>query len=633
MRLALSLLVAAAVVCWSVSRIALDPRAAGPETRVTAKSEETQERGARSSWLRLRRRGRAVADLAAAAVEPAADAALDAPEQPPSPAEAPLTEVFGVVLGYDGRPSAWAEVFVLGSQVELGTRGKLGRGVAGADGSFRIRLESGGVVRCAAVAPQTRLSVGAWIVAAAGVSSDVGTIRLERGARLECRVVDASGEPVPDAWVRMSPADPADSEFWAAVAKPCELNAERCPEGIHVADWLPPGRYRVRASPPGQCPWWGADVIAETGVGPVTLRLPPEVSPRTTSVRVRAVDGEGRPVAAFDARLRAWGERTAASATDGEATVALREVPPFVLTVVADGFAPAEIVEIESRDEPYVVTLAPERDEPDPPGLVLRGVIESGGPTAEQRAEGLRFLVTATALAEGGGVSADCETDSDGSFALRVPAVGRYRVEASGDLPGDGVRASGVVVVEADETDVRIAVRPVAAIELGLALPGGVRADECWIDRVQLAPGGDTHVDRFEGPLSAVSLEGLRDDAAYRVGVSVRVADEWLRGVVLPCIVPGGPRVEVELERGAAIEGVVVRADGTPVAAAWVQTDAERPHMRSAVTDPQGRFRVTGLPEGWRRLGAWAPGLELADAVAAEAGGAAVTIVMPPALR
>jgi RNA polymerase sigma factor (sigma-70 family) len=74
-----------------------------------------------------------------------------------------------------------------------------------------------------------------------------------------------------------------------------------------------------------------------------------------------------------------------------------------------------------------------------------------------------------------------------------------------------------------------------------------------------------------------------------------------------------GAQVELDLalETGAALAGLVRRADGTPAAGAHVAVispEGARGERAAAVAGPDGRYRLTGLAPGWARVAAsaWA---------------------------
>jgi protocatechuate 3,4-dioxygenase beta subunit len=96
---------------------------------------------------------------------------------------------------------------------------------------------------------------------------------------------------------------------------------------------------------------------------------------------------------------------------------------------------------------------------------------------------------------------------------------------------------------------------------------------------------------------------------------------------------------EIVLERGLAIEGRVVGADGIPVPEARVVAFKTSGGMMSfaateqieSTSDAEGRFMVAGLGEGVYDVFATAPGFGRAEPTPAEAGARNVTLTLKPA--
>lgn len=106
---------------------------------------------------------------------------------------------------------------------------------------------------------------------------------------------------------------------------------------------------------------------------------------------------------------------------------------------------------------------------------------------------------------------------------------------------------------------------------------------------------------------------------------------DYARGIVKGVTVPPGGRIddlEIVLERGEAITGQVITADGKPAAGARVES---LELMRSTITDAEGLFRLAGIPRGTPRVGLIASreGYETAREITAP-GASGVILVLAP---
>jgi hypothetical protein len=539
-----------------------------------------------------------------------------------APADVGPCVVTGRVVDERGR--ALADVFVCA----LGASGRIADGRTGDDGGYRFELAGADVFRCAASTADRVPRAGAWTAASPGSAIDGGTLVLVPGAAVADCVRDAQGRAVAGALIRVAPADADAVEAWRGVVENVARTRWECgADGEFAVTTLAPGRYRVEASPDDRCGRWTDARIVVAGGDPITVTLPDDLSPRVLSVRVRAVDEDGSDVLRFRAVLSANGRDDWQRERDGEAEPSVLGVPPFRLDVWARGFDAVRIDGVESRPNPVVVRLARSVDPAVLPAI--RGVVEFAGERIKDRD---RVRVEAHPLdASDPSTCDDYARAFGGEFTLR-PTSRAVRLTARGFVfMGDArVDVDGAVATASiGDANVRIAVRPVKTITATLLLPDGGDGDEASINVADERQSGFSRTESLVGPVRSVGMESLSADGTFDVGVSVRKNGEWMRGVVVRGVVPGGEPIECRFERGLAIEGDVVRADGSAVVAAQVWTDAEPPHFRIATTGLDGRFRLTGLREGWERLRASAPGLRLDGApVTVEAGGAAVRLVV-----
>lgn len=188
-----------------------------------------------------------------------------------------------------------------------------------------------------------------------------------------------------------------------------------------------------------------------------------------------------------------------------------------------------------------------------------------------------------------------------------------------------------------------IEVRAVRAIDMPFELipPPGIRLGKLEIECRPSAPGDfrwrtahDAAVDgtRFEVPSltpgSTCELYvwgALTDGTRFRPAVFSFEATTELR--------------RIQLQRGGSVTGRVVRRDGTPIKDIWVYAEHPVPHRwmqhqpkfhEHGVTDEQGRFRLTGIPESGCYLDALGTDMEKIGAPPLARDGDKVEIVMEP---
>ncbi len=486
------------------------------------------------------------------------------------------------------------------------------------DSADRIRV----LVACTGYVTSRRPDV---VVGAAG-DVDLGTVRLVRALPLGGRVIDERGTPVEGAPLTVVPdADEAPEEWAEAGGHRMDSHEESRDDGSFTFACLPRGRWRVRCDAPGAPP----DVVAETGDTRVTLVLPRALAPRDVRVRVRALDPQGAPLACFSAELWVRDEKYGWEETQsGEASVNWHCRYGPVRLVVRDPRTLCQAVfeDVVSRDEPYVARLAPAH--------VVRGRILPDPAVCE---EPLSWDIWATLLGRGDsqdrfvrGASAEA-----GSFVISVPAPGTWRIESSHQRAAG---LSGTALAAADGPPVVVHALPEETIHVRVALPAGEQVVESGrefdVHAVSVDPADGQEEWGFVAAPGGVDVIGLPAGRTWRVAIRAETASGWTAPAVLEGVRPGPDPVEVRLMPGLAIDGVVVRRDGTPVEGATVTAmrdgDGWTPRSETGI---DGHFRLTGLTSGAWRVAAETWGLASRGPAAVAAGSGDVVVIALPRLR
>ncbi len=487
--------------------------------------------------------------------------------------------VRGRVLAEDDRPVGGADVcvedllpsrFLRGWEVEdPGFDPRVARSAE--DGSFEV----------AGLAPRPDWTIHARRLGLVGVSRELalegGTshdgfvLRLERGARIEGRVVTADGCPMSGVYVQF---DQKGSR------SPSTVSGGTGADGAFVLDCVPAGTRRLEAWRPDEC------------VGALADLDPPVVAGETrTAVELRfrgsadvsgvVVDARGEPIVGRCIRgcwLGEYGSTSTSTRSDEEGRFEFREVPTGTRVHLS------------------------EEESPDPLGSAVAPV------------HGLRFLLDPLprTVVDGRVVAADgspvplFEVRSGWDCAEAVG--GRFRVLVEGAPPcevrvgrprddrGRPLNLLGTTVTVADP-----AAGPVRVVlERGCEIEGRVvDPDGNGVAGVSVAVGGKRVLSGSDGGFRCV---GLADESTW-VGAS---APKGFVDPVPSSVRPGTSGVVLSLGRTTAIAGRVVGPDGSPFAVAMVRCTWERDGA-DGISGPDGEFRVTGIPFGVRAtVHAWA---------------------------
>lgn len=412
-------------------------------------------------------------------------------------------------------------------------------------------------------------------------------VALRPAARVAGRVVEPGGRGIPEARVELS-IEVAALSAGARVTRLLPAGeAETDSGGDFAIEEVEPGAGVLEVAAEG---WAEARVEVEVEPGQaldgVEIVLEPEA---VLTGRVTAQDGRPVPGAAIqvgESEAGAGSPRLSTeSGEEGRYRLAGLASGRRRVTAWAEGHLPvSETVELEAGENHLDLTL--------PSGVEISGrVVDAAGEPVAGARVGARGLRPEAHPHEAPSLA-------DGSFAVEVPAAGRYRLQA--DKPGF---ARAVYPQEVTVTG-----SPVSGIEIRLSSGGEVRGRVLGLSLEELA-----RVRLFATSVQGSFAQGeVSPDGSYRV--PRLAAGDWrveahllgtnrsAEGTVR--LAPGQAEavLDLELATGLTLTGRVL-LDGTPRPGLSVSAQGlERSSHGSDVTDGQGRFRIEGLTPGLHLL-------------------------------
>ena len=390
------------------------------------------------------------------------------------------------------------------------------------------------------------------------------TVRLERGATLEGRVVTTEGEPVPETRILAGPA--------AGVADA---------EGRFRVEGLAPGPQLVEA----RHPHYGRrerQVSVEPGTNPVEF-----VFEAGQEVSGRVVDRAGTPVAGAAVRLASTTARDLrrfAARADAGGAFLLSPVGrgAYRLQATADGYADSALEEVRVEAEPVAdltVVL-------DPAGTIRGRVLGlDAAELAQVEVEARRPIVGARAA----------EVGADGSYRIEGLAAGSWLVVAS--LAG-GQR----------EVQARVPLGPGGEAARDLVFDGGLSLAGVVLYRGTPLP--DTLVSARGQARSVERATTTDHEGRFRLE-ELEADTYWLglnneRELVMHnqmVELPADREITIEIERASVAGRVVDAASRGPVAEAVVAlrhlAGGDTPEFLLADgSDEAGRFELLQVPPG-----------------------------------
>lgn len=485
--------------------------------------------------------------------------------------------VSGLVVDGRGKPVPGAQVELLrepGALLPL-AEDSLYRAATGADGRFEIPLVPSGrfdlLVRSRGFAPLERVGLEV-------PDRNLGRFVLERGAALSVRVADPGGQPLEGAEVWVVPRDPRDwNDYYregpAAVTGPDgELELPDLPSGRSVS---------LDVCRSGYLP--ASLVVREVAGEPVEVVLKP-----AARISGRVVDPAGAPQEG--ARLVAWlsGEsperpeslrpclRGAGFASaDAEGRFTLEPLPPgwWNVRASAAGWLPAEMERRQVRGGEHLEGVEIVLGQ----GAAVTGRVLSpdGAPMAGAQVQ---------VLGERSGPAA--VSGADGVYLLEGVAAGERTVEATHPEYEFASRTLEVVATGENRLDLKLERDRRREIRGRVLGQGGAPVAGARV----LGPSSSGR-SAAEGSFKLLERDGRHEVWAQAEGYAPAQTAVTLEG---------GPvgDVEIRLSGGGSLRGRLLGLDREDLAAATVETALPPLLQRRSAVDPQGGWRMSGLPPG-----------------------------------
>ncbi len=322
------------------------------------------------------------------------------------------------------------------------------------------------------------------------------------------------------------------------------------------------------------------EVSVDAPATDVRLRLSP-----LGTLRARLVDRERRPIAGGFAT--AWRER---SEGVGRSDALSSDSPSrddglLVLAGLAGGLHRARFTATGFQSLERADIAVPLSGEIDLGEVVLEAGLEIRG-LVLQHDDSPAAGAFVHARSRGGRGSDGVETGYDGAFALTGLKEGSYVVSAFLD------KNAGEAPAKAGDTDVVLRMRAPTHLR-GRVLDEANRPLSTFTIDAEMIEASDG---RFE-----VNARAVRDRIFFRVGASGRLT-EFRQAKVDAA--GTGDAGDIVLRRTLTVEGTVQDENGAPLAGAMViasSRDDTRPRDEAApqaISRPDGRFRLEGLPSG-----------------------------------
>lgn len=535
----------------------------------------------------------------AAVAEVAANAAPSGKRTPPAPEAgagrqkvdslaAPRTRgIFeGLVIG-DGKPIPGASLTLVRDDQVLGE--------ANADENGRFRLECAPLAAAAILHVRARGFVSLerpLVPRPAGGTALIGNVRLLRGQRIVGRVLDGRGRGIADAEVRVEPTNPGSDVLVAS--------ARSGPDGaFEVAD-APPGTVSVTARAKG----FGEQALRYTaGPTPFEIRLEPGVT-----LRLYLNGPRGRPVVGAEVTVQApsdvrGAKRVRKSDASGRVAFEGLGAPTWSVRVTHPEYRPCGQSQVEATGTEVVIECLP--------WPAIEGVVRA--PAGKPPPPGTRVQALPASAPGDRGAQLDggVEVAADGYFRLGGLRPGDWRVcvAAPGFAPttsvpvklgieGDGY--AGTIELRTGGSLALVLVlgtEPVAGAELELFQSEPTLA-QVWALQGSRGPGLGRRV--TSGPDGRATFPDLSPGQVW-VAVYAEGCPPAHSGPHDVGGDSGATAIQVELTRGARIQGRVSSAQGTPLALAQLRIVESVRHLGFPLmlaSDAEGRYTSAWLPPG-----------------------------------
>lgn len=500
--------------------------------------------------------------------------------------------VVGRVVDEKGSPMAGAEVGVAGRWEEEP------RGLTDVGGRFRLdALEPSRNLILEARKRGFVRALSRRLFPAAGAALRDVSLVLRSGLTARGRIVTTLGEGIPGARVHVSPRVPGagsgfERELWQqrpdAIAG---LGGAFSLSGLEEED------YAVRVEADG----YGRKTVASLAV---VRETPNEWTPivlgPATAISGTVTARDGRAIPAAIVTLLA-GELSLLDRTgeDGRFHMeGLSEGLEVAIYVRAEGYAEANR-RVAAPAENLTIRLAK--------GGILRGWVED----ARSREPVSHFFVTLVAGAGLGFYTPRSFESDDGSFELDDIPAGTWRLQAT----AEGYRVGELSGIEIAEGEVREI--PRVLLEAGFSLSGRVlepsrrsgvaNAVVRWETADAAVRGGHLLFDRKE---TVTDAEGRYQFEGLEPGrITLFVSHPEYPDLTRETHLPGPESLDLVLEAGGSLSGIVVGREGAPIPRVRVSLAemTEEPFQEaraSEASDGAGAFLFAGVPAGHYRI--WA---------------------------
>lgn len=404
-----------------------------------------------------------------------------------------------------------------------------------------------------------------------------GDVELSRGRELQVRVVDSDGRPIPLAEVMYDKQGRGERPRFPASM----MNTDA--EGMYKIAGLSDVTYAVRAR--------------KSGYAEGSVEVNPAVSPTATITLARGGSISGRvsglPAAELQmvdvyATSRSSDGASARGTVDASGAFTIRGVPDGEVTVSAQQIVPPRR-RVSSAPVKVTGGIGPFVELDFGAGFAVRGRVKSRGRTPEGM---VHFMATV----QGGRPGNGTQINPDGTYEVRLPSAGEYRVTVS-------FFGSSVGTIEAGKVDVRgdmthdIEVR--AAAIRGRVLDAATRApvSDARVSLTSARGGGTTAVADSTGRfIFELVGDGTSTVRAMKEGYASDPREVVLQG--------SDAEVELLLTRGELVVVTVIDAmTGQNVDAyVGIADSAEGPAggaSRPADRDANGTYRF------WLRPGSY----------------------------
>jgi uncharacterized GH25 family protein len=395
-------------------------------------------------------------------------------------------------------------------------------------------------------------------------------------------------------------------------------------DGSYRIDGLEPGRYLVLASAPGYFTPRASGAAALLAKGPLErfvaqvgddgadVRFDIELR-RAVSIEGRVVTPDDRPVAGarvsqIDSRGR-LGSRlvemmggvspSSTAASDGTFTLKLPRGEAVRIRAEAEGWAPGESAELETRGRTVITDVFIRLRTP---GALSGRVLNArGAPVAGARIWAVPagngdmqdFLVPLLNPHEA------ATSDATGNFRIEDLAPGNHVVRAKASGRRALVRRDVEIPASGGDREI------VLQFAAGLAIEGVVRDDAGHPIAGAEVDVTSEDVNRLlaalqSGVLPTTKMKTSKDGMFRIVGLEpgtyrVEVTKKGLTREAREKVVAGGPPLAIVMVTGHEIAGTVVGPDGRPVNRAWISVLGR---SDTVFTDAKGAFRIEGLAAG-----------------------------------